>query len=362
MSSEKKNLYRTAAGRKFVARNSLLTDIFQKSENANVYHIVLLILSHFFIATGLNQYTHSKRVDFGFGLILKNFYNFDKAVQIWLYCFMSTCAAFLCFTVWANFRNFSREYKIYWDWLWTLLLILYYYWSFKITGRAIKDSTFKLPLGIFLAMETVRFLMKVHSFVRNNVSRVIAQENCKRVFPKFSNFLYFLFAPTLIYKDAYPTKKKINWKFLGFLLFESGCIMLMFSYVADTVNSHIQDYGLRKFTVTELVVAIAQNIVRVGTLTMLSIFAFYLHCLQNIFAELTGFEDRFFYSDWWNDSNPKAWLRKWNPIVEEWLYFYVYMEFKTHVCNNTFLTKIVTISLSFVVHDWLLTALNIIHK
>ncbi|XP_063903648.1 uncharacterized protein LOC135123073 [Zophobas morio] len=165
MSPEKKNTNKTAAGRKFLARNSLLTDTFQKSENANVYHIVLLILCHFFIATGLTQYTHNKRVDFGFGLILKNFYNFDKAVQIWLFCFASTCASFLCFTVWANFRNFSKEYKVYWDRLWTLFLILYYYYSFKITGIAIKNSAFKLPLGIFLAMETVPTTFNESAFI-----------------------------------------------------------------------------------------------------------------------------------------------------------------------------------------------------
>lgn len=53
--------------------------------------------------------------------------------------------------------------------------------------------------------------MKVHAFVRSNVPKVISHKNNsesdmpKRVpCPKFSQYAYFLFAPTLIYRDNYP--------------------------------------------------------------------------------------------------------------------------------------------------------------
>ena len=49
-----------------------------------------------------------------------------------------------------------------------------------------------------------RMLMKAHSFVRENVPRVTTgkAENWSGL--NFSRYIYFLFAPTLIYRDEYP--------------------------------------------------------------------------------------------------------------------------------------------------------------
>jgi sterol O-acyltransferase len=52
-------------------------------------------------------------------------------------------------------------------------------------------------------------LMKTHAFVRSTAPRILTQKlkdenkrqaNC----PGFSKFLYFMFAPTLVYRDEYP--------------------------------------------------------------------------------------------------------------------------------------------------------------
>ena len=32
--------------------------------------------------------------------------------------------------------------------------------------------------------------------------------------PEFSKFLYFLFAPTLIYRDSYPRTSSVRWKYV----------------------------------------------------------------------------------------------------------------------------------------------------
>jgi sterol O-acyltransferase len=32
--------------------------------------------------------------------------------------------------------------------------------------------------------------------------------------PEFSKFLYFIFAPTLIYRDSYPRTSSIRWKYV----------------------------------------------------------------------------------------------------------------------------------------------------
>lgn len=46
-------------------------------------------------------------------------------------------------------------------------------------------------------------LMKTHAFVRENAPNTLnVKENSSA--PDFSKYLYFLFAPTLIYRDEYP--------------------------------------------------------------------------------------------------------------------------------------------------------------
>lgn len=48
-----------------------------------------------------------------------------------------------------------------------------------------------------------RMLMKTHAFVRENAPNTLnVKENSSA--PDFSKYLYFLFAPTLIYRDEYP--------------------------------------------------------------------------------------------------------------------------------------------------------------
>lgn len=50
--------------------------------------------------------------------------------------------------------------------------------------------------------------MKNHAFVRSNIPRVLVAiqktEGRKDAVPKFQKFIYFMFAPTLIYRDHYP--------------------------------------------------------------------------------------------------------------------------------------------------------------
>jgi sterol O-acyltransferase len=38
------------------------------------------------------------------------------------------------------------------------------------------------------------------------------------------------------------------------------------------------------------------------------------------------FPDRTFYLDWWNSLEMGAFYRKWNIIVHEWLFHYVYVD------------------------------------
>ena len=55
--------------------------------------------------------------------------------------------------------------------------------------------------------------MKGHSFIRENAPRVLSTEEKSLEGFDFSRYLYFLFAPTLIYRDEYPRYINNFWLF-----------------------------------------------------------------------------------------------------------------------------------------------------
>jgi hypothetical protein len=70
--------------------------------------------------------------------------------------------------------------------------------------------------------------------------------------PAFSKFLYFLFAPTLIYRDSYPRTSSVQWKyvlsqlaqfvgsaFFGYYLFYRFCLPVFRHFKSDYVTVKI---------------------------------------------------------------------------------------------------------------------------
>ena len=48
------------------------------------------------------------------------------------------------------------------------------------------------------------------------------------------------------------------------------------------------------------------------------------HAYANLWGELTRFEDRRFYSDWWNAGDLGEYWRKWNHPIGKWLSRHIY--------------------------------------
>ena len=75
----------------------------------------------------------------------------------------------------------------------------------------------KLPpaSAVTLLLEQVRILMKTHAFIRSNIPKSLSfskkklhedesDDDSQALCPDFSKFLYFMFAPTLVYRNHYP--------------------------------------------------------------------------------------------------------------------------------------------------------------
>lgn len=69
---------------------------------------------------------------------------------------------------------------------------------------------FKIFVITGISSLQVRMFMKTWAFVRSNLNRAIKfkkdddEPQAENLCPDFSYYLYFLFAPTLVYKDEYP--------------------------------------------------------------------------------------------------------------------------------------------------------------
>uniref|UniRef100_A0A8C2VWN1 Sterol O-acyltransferase 1 n=1 Tax=Chinchilla lanigera TaxID=34839 RepID=A0A8C2VWN1_CHILA len=178
---------------------------------------------------------------------------------------------------------------------------------------------------LIIILEQIRMIMKAHSFVRENVPRVLnaAKEKSSTVpVPTVNQYLYFLFAPTLIYRDSYPRTPTIRWSYVVLQFAQVfGCIFYLY-YIFERLCVPL--FGTIKqepFSARVLVLCVFNSILPGVLMMFLSFFAF-LHCWLNAFAEMLRFGDRMFYKDWWNSTSYSNYYRTWNVVVHDWLYYY----------------------------------------
>ncbi|KAJ3642866.1 hypothetical protein Zmor_025615 [Zophobas morio] len=355
-STRKKN--NVSKEKDFIERNSLLTDLFEDKHIRTVYNMFLAIFIGLFFNTVTYDYIKRGEINLGVRLIKIGFGKIHIVIITWLSYILSSCLVFCCFNIWAKFRTFrNKQHTKIWDRCYLTLLVLYYVGSFKLAENIV--TTFKLPIcsAAIVIVEQVRLLMKIHSFVRTKTPHIINTKRTddKHTPPTFSNFLYFLFIPTLLYRDSYPRKDKIDWTFAAFKLLEFVGAIFFFSFVIERfLNPSLQDFGLREYQLKELILILFENTIT-GIFILMLIFFIILHSCQNFFAEITKFGDRMFYSDWWTCTSYGGYFRKWNIVVQDWLYVYIYKEFMESFGTSAAVAKFGVIVISAVVHEWCLT-------
>ena len=84
--------------------------------------------------------------------------------------------------------------------------------NFRLTPKSQLYFNFKYIINLHFQ---IRMLMKTHAFVRSTAPRFLpmdAEKNsyARALFPTVSMYLYFLFAPTLVYSDTYPRYLHVN--------------------------------------------------------------------------------------------------------------------------------------------------------
>jgi sterol O-acyltransferase len=212
-----------------------------------------------------------------------------------------------------------------------------------LPGYVVIENRLPPASAMIILMEQVRLLMKTYAFVRSNAARALkngahfiqvggytetdnsnhatepadelnfdekeASYNDRVLCPEFSKYLYFMFAPTLVYRDHYPRTARVNWNVVVSNLTQVFMCVLYVNYVFVRFCIPVfQDFSKEDVTLKTFLRSIL-NCHLPGTLLLLIGFFAFLHCWLNAFAEMLCFGDRMFYKDWWNSTNFSMYYR-----------------------------------------------------
>jgi sterol O-acyltransferase len=210
--------------------------------------------------------------------------------------------------------------------------------------------------------------MKTYSFVRENAIKVIRPWKEKdsegpavwyqgQMNPRvgsFGQYLYFLFCPTLLYRDNYPRTAKVNLQRAGQYLFEFVGLLLV-SIMASKNFIRPAFEQLPNDPPRNLIMSLL-GLMCLGLFHLFTAQGAILHAWMNFHAELTRFADRHFYEDWWTCTDYQTFYRKWNYVVYDWIHAYIYKDVKKAAKSRGFkkLPVLLSMIISSLFHEYII--------
>uniref|UniRef100_A0A674EA52 O-acyltransferase n=1 Tax=Salmo trutta TaxID=8032 RepID=A0A674EA52_SALTR len=346
-------------GKQFVVRRSLLDELFEVNHIRTIYHMFIALLILFILSTLVVDFIDEGRLVLDFDLLVYVFGQFPLVVITWICMFLSVLVVpYSLFHTWASHYHESSHGTL-WSLLLGSLFLLYQGLGlgFLPTFVVVKNS-FPPASCFIIILEQVRLMMKAHSYIRENVPKVLALAKDKSIsplIPQLSHYIYFLFAPTLIYRDKYPRNPIIRWSYVASKLLQVlGCLFYAYYVFVRLCIPQFRSISQQLFDLRAMVLCVFNSILPGVLVLFLAFFAF-LHCWLNAFAEMLRFADRMFYKDWWNSTSFANYYRTWNVVVHDWLYYYVYCDF-LWMSKKRFRAAgmLLVFTMSAVVHEYIL--------
>ncbi|KAL1272245.1 hypothetical protein QQF64_028107 [Cirrhinus molitorella] len=323
--------HKPGQGKVFVARCSLLDELFEISHIRTIYHMFIAALFLFTISTLAVDYIDQGKMFLDFDLFYYAFGQLGTVVWAWTLMFAYTLLGpYYILSIWASLHHSC-------GWRTCVSAVA------ALTLCAAQTSM----LGIFpvytvlhyqlppasrfiIILEQIRFVMKSYSFIRETTPAVLTstpQKGESPHYPSLSSYLYFLFCPTLIYREVYPRNPYIRWNYVGvnFMKILASLFYLYFILVRLCIPV-FRNKSNQPFSTRTLILAVFHAAFPGMLMLMLGFYGF-LHCWLNAFAEMLRFADRMFYNDWWNSTSFANYYRTWNIVVHDWLYYYSYKDF-----------------------------------
>ncbi|XP_010794185.1 sterol O-acyltransferase 2 isoform X1 [Notothenia coriiceps] len=322
---------RTDDGKVFVARPSLLDELFEINHIRTIYHMFVAVLLMFCLSTLAVDYIDQGRIVLEFDLLFFAFGKLGTVIWAWAVMFFYTLLVpYLTLVIWGSLYHTCPS-KLGLSLGTGLILSAVQTYVLGLFPIFVVVQYQLPPASRFIViLEQIRFLMKSYSFIRETgpvIMRNTPKEGESPRFPSLSSYLYFLFCPTLIYRESYPRNTHIRWKYVGIttgMIF--GCLFYAYFILVRLCVPVFRPETKQPFSKRTMVLAVFHSILPGIMLLLLCFFAF-LHCWLNLFGELLRFADRMFYKDWWNSTSFANYYRTWNVVVHDWLYQYGYRDF-----------------------------------
>ena len=171
--------------------------------------------------------------------------------------------------------------------------------------------------------------------------------------PTVKQLIYFLFAPTLIYRDWYPKSpgERVNWYKVFSLLSEFGGLMFLGIQIVNRVTiPRLKGVGIEPLRVSDMV----DDYIKLNMIAVLCTFGLgygFLHCWLNAWAEMLHFGDREFYKEWWTSQSFSQFWRRWNGVVQPWIYEYLYKPMIYLTNGNRIVATFTVFLASALVHE-----------
>ncbi|KAK0055308.1 sterol O-acyltransferase 1-like isoform X1 [Biomphalaria pfeifferi] len=330
VASKKKEKTGELPDKVFVTRSSVLTELFEISHVRTIYHIFVAVLIVFSLNTMLYDVLEKHTLNLNFGMIQWAFGKFPKVMALWMMMQGSTLLiVYPAFYCWASYRTPKNSGIL--DVIWISIVIIYQLAFLLIPLFYLIEHDLPPASSVVVTAEQTRFLMKTHSFIRENTARVMYKKKDDddqetSLCPDFSKYLYFLFCPTLVYRDNYPRTQTISWKYVVTNFLQVLACLIYIYYIFERFCVPVfQNFNKDHITAKGFILSMF-GCMMPGTLLLFISFFAILHSWMNAFAEMLRFGDRLFYKDWWNSTTFSNYYRTWNVVVHDWLYTYIYKD------------------------------------
>lgn len=164
----------------------------------------------------------------------------------------------------------------------------------------------------------------------------------------------FLCAPTCCFQLSYPSTKRISIRFVMGRVAELIIGNIFACYltvqhiipICEEARGPIHNNEYQKVFALTLKVAVPAGYI------WLTMFYCVFHSYLNLFAELTKFGDRRFYSDWWNANDLGEYWRKWNMPIHNFLIRHVYYASRRRGISSQN-CLLITFTLSAIFHEYI---------
>ncbi|KAL7676256.1 hypothetical protein ACOME3_002512 [Neoechinorhynchus agilis] len=355
-STESNTKPKRPARKVFTNRTSILSDLFEFSHVNTIRHVFIAVMIIFALQTFLHDMIDDKKFLPDFSLIFWCFGKFSTGLSCWLQMsFLCLIVLYVGFYCWAALRRYQKYNTSSYDRIFISAFVgfIAYFWYFPL--KCVITNKLPIATSACILMEQIRMIMKQYAFVRENAPRAMNPTN-PVMLPTYSKYLYFLFAPTLVYRDEYPRTKEIRWHFVAKNLAEVAITILYSYYVFLRVSvARFKHFSGDNLELKEFLYSTFSCILP-GSLLLLLVFYGFLHCWLNAFAEMLRFADRMFYQDWWKSTDYRGYYRTWNVVVHDWLYNYVYLDLLQLLGPKyKVLASFVVVLMSSLVHEYILT-------